>query len=102
MAALVIAEHDNTNLKGGTANAVTAASKMGGDVHVLVAGSGCEAAAQAAAKLAGVSKVLHAEAAHYADGSAENLAALAVPVAKGYSHVVLSATAFGKSVAPRV
>jgi electron transfer flavoprotein alpha subunit len=102
MTALVIAEHDGRSLKGGTANAVAAAAKMGGDVHVLVAGSEAQGAAQAAAKLAGVSKVLHAAAAHYDGGSPENYAALVVPLAKGYSHIVASATAFGKGVAPRI
>ncbi|HET9471292.1 MAG TPA: electron transfer flavoprotein subunit alpha/FixB family protein, partial [Usitatibacter sp.] len=102
MTALVIAEHDGKSLKGGTANAVAAAAKMGGDVHVLVAGSDAQAAAQAAAKLAGVAKVLHAAAAHYDGGSPENYAALVVPLAKGYSHVVASATAFGKGMAPRI
>jgi electron transfer flavoprotein alpha subunit len=102
MTALVIAEHDGKDLKGGTANAVTAAAKMGGDVHVLVAGSNAVGAAQVAAKLAGVSKVLHAQAAHYDGGSPENYAALVVPMAKSYSHLVASATAFGKSVMPRI
>ena len=102
MPALVIAEHDNAALKGGTANAVTAASKMAGDVHVLVAGSGAKAAADAAAKLAGVSKVVYVDAPHYAGGSAENFAALVVSMAKDYSHVVASATAFGKAFMPRV
>ncbi|HET7767277.1 MAG TPA: electron transfer flavoprotein subunit alpha/FixB family protein [Chloroflexota bacterium] len=102
MTALVIAEHDNTMLKGGTANAVSAAAKMGGDVHVLVAGSAAEGAAQAAAKLAGVSKVLHVKAAHYDGGSPENYAALVAGMAKAYSHVVASASAFGKGFMPRV
>src|ERR1700730_12745942 len=102
MVALVIAEHDKSHLRGGTANAVTAAAKMGGEVHVLVAGSGSSAAAQAAAKLAGVAKVLHVDAAHYDGSSAENYAALVVPLAKGYSHVVASASAFGKNFMPRV
>jgi electron transfer flavoprotein alpha subunit len=102
MAALVIAEHDKAHLKGGTANAVTAAHKMAGDVHVLVAGSGAKPAAEAAAKLAGVSKVLHVEAAHYDGGGAENYAALVAGLAKGYSHVVASASAFGKGLMPRV
>ena len=102
MPALVIAEHDNAVLKGGTANAVTAASKMAGDVHVLVAGSGAKAAADAAAKLAGVSKVVYIDAPHYAGGIAENFAALVVSMAKDYSHVVASATAFGKGFMPRV
>jgi electron transfer flavoprotein alpha subunit len=102
MTALVVAEHDKQSLKGGTANAVTAAAKMGGDVHVLVAGSGARPAAEAAAKLAGVSKVLHVDAAHYDGGLAENYAALVVGIAKNYSHLVASASAFGKNVMPRV
>ena len=102
MTALVIAEHDNSQLKGGTANAVSAAAKMAGDVHVLVAGASAQAAAQAAAKLAGVAKVLHVQAAHYDGGIAENYAALAASLAKGYSHIVASASAFGKNVMPRV
>jgi electron transfer flavoprotein alpha subunit len=102
MTALVVAEHDNTDLKGGTANAVAAAAQMAGEVHVLVAGSAADAAAQAAARLAGVAKVLHVKAAHYDGGLAENYAALLAPLAKGYSHVVASASAFGKNVMPRV
>ena len=102
MAILVIAEHDNTHVRGGVANAVTAAGKMGGDVHVLVAGQGAGAAAADAATLAGVSKVLHAEGAQYAAGLPENVAALVVCLAGGYSHIVSGATAFGKSFMPRV
>ncbi len=102
MPALVIAEHDKAHLRGGTANAVTAAHEMAGDVHVLVAGSGAKAAADAAAKLAGVTKVLHADAAHYDGGGAENYAALVFGLAKQYSHVVASASAFGKGFMPRV
>ena len=102
MAAIVIAEHDNAKLKPGTANAVTAAAKMGGEVHVLVAGQGCAAAAAEAAKLAGVSKVLVADAPHYAGALPENLAALVTPLAKGYSHVVAAATTSGKGFMPRV
>ena len=102
MAALVIAEHDNSSIRGGTANAVTAAAKMGGDLHVLVAGVGARAAADAAAKLAGVGKVLYVEGAQYAAGLPENYAALVVGLAKGYSHIVASATAFGKNFMPRV
>ena len=102
MTALVLAEHDGAHLKGGTANAIAAAAKMGGDVHVLVAGANAKAAAQAASKLAGVAKVLHVAAAHYDDGSPENHAALLASLAKGHSHVVASASAFGKSVMPRV
>jgi electron transfer flavoprotein alpha subunit len=102
MTVLVIAEHDNAHVRGGTANAVTAALKMGGEVHVLVAGQGARAAADAAAKLAGVAKVLHAEGAHLAGGTPENLAALVVPLAATYSHIVAGATAFGKNFMPRV
>jgi len=102
MAALVIAEHDKAHLRGGTANAITAATKMGGEVHVLVAGSGAKAAADDAAKLAGVTRVLHVDSPIYDGGIAENYAALVVPLAKGYSHLVASATAFGKNIMPRV
>jgi electron transfer flavoprotein alpha subunit len=102
MSVLVIAEHDNTHLKSGTPNAVTAATKMGGDVHVLVAGSGSKAAAEAASKLAGVAKVLLVDAPHYAGGLPENTAALVVGLAKGYTHVVSAATAYGKNFMPRV
>ncbi|HUP97945.1 MAG TPA: FAD-binding protein [Usitatibacter sp.] len=102
MTALVIAEHDNAQMKGGTANAVTAATRMGGDVHVLVAGANADGAAQAAAKLAGVAKVLHVKAAHYDGGLPENYAALVMGMANGYSHIVASASAFGKNFMPRV
>jgi electron transfer flavoprotein alpha subunit len=102
MAILVIAEHDNQSLKAATRNAVTAASKMGGEVHVLVAGSGCAAVADAAAKLAGVSKVKLADAPHYADQLAENVAALIVAHAAGCTHIVAPATANGKNTLPRV
>ena len=104
MAILVIAEHDNAGLKAATLNTVTAASKLGSDIRVLVAGSGCEGACAAAGKLAGVAKVLCAEAAHYAEQGAENLAALVVNLAKdgAYSHVLAPATSFGKNLTPRV
>ena len=102
MPALVIAEHDNTHLKGATLHTVTAAIKAAGDVHVLVAGRNCAAVAQAAAKIAGVSKVLHADAPHLADGLAENLAEQVLAVAKNYSHLFAPATAFGKNILPRV
>jgi electron transfer flavoprotein alpha subunit len=102
MSVLVIAEHDGKQLKPGTANAVTAAAKMGGDVTVLVAGHQCAEAAKAAARMAGVKKVLHSEAAHYNGLGAENLAALIVPLAAQYSHVVAPATGFGKNLMPRV
>ena len=102
MAALVIAEHDKSHLRGGTANAITAAGKMGGEVHVLVAGSGAKAAAEHAAKHSVVTKVLHVDSPVYDGGIAENYAALIVPMAKGYTHIVASATAFGKNIMPRV
>jgi electron transfer flavoprotein alpha subunit len=102
MAVLVIAEHDGKQLKPGTANAVTAAGRMGGDVTALVAGHQCGAAAQAAAKLAGVKKVLLCEAPQYEGFLAENLAALIVPLAANFTHVVAPATGFGKNLMPRV
>ena len=104
MTALVIAEHDNASLKGATLNTVTAAKACGGDVHVLVAGENAGAAAQAAAQIAGVAKVIHADGASLKDGLAENLTAqvLAVQAAGNYSHILFPATASGKNVAPRV
>ena len=102
MASLVIAEHDNASLKGATLNTVTAAVKCGGDVHVLVAGSNCGPAAQAAAQIAGVSKVLVADAPHFADALAENVAAQVVAMAGAYSHILTAATANGKNILPRV
>ncbi|MBK8526608.1 MAG: electron transfer flavoprotein subunit alpha/FixB family protein [Rubrivivax sp.] len=102
MSALVIAEHDNASIKGATLNTVTAALACGGDVHVLVAGTSAAAAAQAAAKIVGVSKVLHADAPGFDHGLAENVAAQVVAVAKAYSHILFPATASGKNVAPRV
>jgi electron transfer flavoprotein alpha subunit len=102
MVALVIAEHDNGSLKGSTHHTVTAAAQCGGEVHVLVAGSGCSAAAEAAAQIAGVSKVLVADAAHFADGLAENVAEQILAVAGSYSHILAPATAYGKNILPRV
>ncbi len=102
MTALVIAEHDNGSLKASTLNTVTAAAQCGGDVHVLVAGHQCDAAAAAAAQIAGVSKVLVADAAAFANGLAENVAAQALAIAKNYSHVLAPATAYGKNILPRV
>ena len=102
MTALVIAEHDNASIKSATLNAITAAKQTGGDVHVLVAGSNAGAAAAAAAQIAGVAKVLHADGAQFADGLAENVAAQVLAVAGGYSHLVFPATAAGKNVSPRV
>jgi len=102
MTTLVIAEHDNASLKGSTANTVTAAIQCGADVHVLVSGFNCGAAAEAASKLAGVSKVLVADAAHFADGLAENIAAQVLAIAADYSHILAPATAYGKNISPRV
>ncbi len=102
MSILVIADHDNAALKNATLNAVGAAAKIGGDITVLVAGSGCAAAGQAAAAIAGVTKVLVSDAPHYKDGLAESLAALVVGIAAGYTHILAPATAFGKTVTPRI
>ncbi|MFZ8953627.1 MAG: electron transfer flavoprotein subunit alpha/FixB family protein [Burkholderiaceae bacterium] len=102
MTALVIAEHDNASVKGATLNTVTAALACGGDVHVLVAGENAAAAAQAAAQIAGVAKVLHADDAGFAHALAENVAAQVLAVAGSYSHVLFAATASGKNIAPRV
>jgi electron transfer flavoprotein alpha subunit len=102
MTALVLAEHDNRHLRGATLNTVTAAAKAGGDVHVLVVGSGCAAVAQQAAKVAGVAKVLVADAPHFADGLAENLAEQVLALAGSYSHVFAPASAYGKNILPRV
>lgn len=102
MTALVIAEHDNASLKGSTHHTVTAAAQCGGEVHLLVAGSNCGAAAAQAAAIAGVTKVLVADAAHFADGLAENVAEQVLAVAAGYSHILAPATAYGKNILPRV
>jgi electron transfer flavoprotein alpha subunit len=102
MTCLVLADHDNASLKPATLSAVTAAQQMGGDIHILVAGQGCGAVAQAAAKIPGVAKVLVADAAQYANALAEPLAALIVSLAGPYSHLVAPATSAGKNVMPRV
>lgn len=102
MSALVIAEHDNVSLKGSTLNTITAAIQCGGEVHVLVAGHDCQAAAQAATQISGVTKVLVADAAHFANGLAENAASQALAIANNYSHILAPATAFGKNILPRV
>jgi len=102
MAILVIAEHDNQSIKAATLNTVTAAAAIGGDIHVLVAGQGCGNACSAAAKIAGVAKVLCVDAPHYEAQLVENLAALVVAHAAAYSHILAPASAFGKNVAPRV
>ncbi|HEX2531070.1 MAG TPA: FAD-binding protein, partial [Burkholderiaceae bacterium] len=102
MTALVIAEHDNASLKASTLHTITAAVQCGGDVHVLVAGHNCAAAAEAAAQVAGVAKVLVADAPQFADGLAENVAEQALALAGGYSHILAPATAYGKNILPRV
>jgi electron transfer flavoprotein alpha subunit len=102
MTSLVIAEHDNASIKGATLNTVTAAAACGGDVHVLVAGHNAGEAAKAAAAIAGVAKVIHADAAYFEHGLAENVAAQVLAIASNYSHIVFPATASGKNIAPRV
>ena len=102
MTILVIAEHDHQSLKAATLNTVAAARKIGGDIHVLVAGANCAAAAQAAAQLQGVAKVKVADAAHYQAQTAENLSALVIANAPGYSHILAPATTFGKNLLPRI
>jgi electron transfer flavoprotein alpha subunit len=99
---LVIAEHDNTTVKAATLNTVAAAQKIGGDVHVLVAGHNAQAAAEAAAKIAGVAKVLLADAPQLEAGLAENVEATVTAIAKHYTHILAPATASGKNVTPRI
>jgi len=101
MAILVIAEHDNASLKGATLNTVTAATQIGGDVEVLVAGSNCGAAAEAAAKIAGVSKVLVADNAAYEYQLAENMGELVAELGKNYTHILAASTTTGKDFLPR-
>ena len=102
MSTLVIAEHDNTVLKGSTFNTVTAAAQCGGDIHILVAGQDAGTVAEAAANIAGVSKVLLADAPQFAAGLAENVAEQVVAVASNYTHILCPATAYGKNILPRV
>jgi len=102
MTALVISEHDNKSIKASTLNTVTAAMQCGGDVHVLIAGHNAADAAKAASQIAGVAKVLHADAEYFAHGLAENVAAQVLAIASGYSHILFPATASGKNIAPRV
>ena len=102
MTSLVIAEHNNQSLNVATLNAVAAAARIPGDVHVLVAGHGCGAVAAAAAQVPGVAKVLVADAPHYAHALAENLAPLVAGLAGGYSHLLVAATTSGKNVMPRI
>jgi electron transfer flavoprotein alpha subunit len=99
---LVVAEHDNASVRPATLNTVTAAAQLGGQVHVLVAGTGAQAVASAAAQIAGVAKVLHADGDVFAHALAENVAAQVLALAGGYSHILFAATASGKNIAPRV
>jgi electron transfer flavoprotein alpha subunit len=101
MAVLVVAEHDNKSIRKSTLNAVAAAQKIGGELHVLVAGHHAGEAAKAASQIPGVKKVLQADAPHLADFLAENVATLVVTLAKGYSHVLAPSTSNGKNVMPR-
>ena len=102
MTSLVIAELDNKTVRVATLNAITAAVQCGGDVHLLVAGTNAGAAAAAAAQIAGVTKVIHADDAGFEHGLAENMAAQVLAIASGYSHILFAATASGKNIAPRV
>jgi electron transfer flavoprotein alpha subunit len=102
MSILVIAEHDNASIKGATLNTVTAGLACGSDVHVLIAGSASQGAASAASQIAGVSKVIHADAPQFAHGLAEEVAAQVLTIAANYSHILFPATASGKNIAPRV
>jgi electron transfer flavoprotein alpha subunit len=103
MAILLLAEHDNATLKAATLNVVTAASAIGGDIHILVAGQNCRPAAEAAAKISGIAKVLVADDAAYANGLAENVAPLIVKLVRdgGYTHVLAPSTTSGKNIMPR-
>ncbi|MBH72913.1 MAG: electron transfer flavoprotein subunit alpha [Rhodospirillaceae bacterium] len=102
MASLVLVEHDNTEIKGATLSAVTAAQKVGDDVHLLLAGSGSDMAAEAAAQISGVTKVLHVDSPEYSASLAENIAPLIEKVAADYTHIWAPANTFGKNVMPRV
>ncbi|CAB3781439.1 electron transfer flavoprotein subunit alpha/FixB family protein [Pararobbsia alpina] len=102
MTILILAEHDNQSLKGATFNTIAAGQKIGGDIHLLVAGHNAQGAADAAAKIPGVAKVLLADAPQLADGLAENVEATVLAIAGNYSHILAPATAFGKNVAPRI
>lgn len=102
MPILVVAEHDNQSLKNGTYHAVSAAALCGQDIHVLVAGSACQGVAEKAAKMAGVAKVLVADAPHLEHGLPEDVAAQVLSITGEYSHILVGATSFGKAMMPRV
>ncbi|PCK00259.1 MAG: electron transfer flavoprotein subunit alpha [Zetaproteobacteria bacterium] len=101
MSILILAEHDNTNIKSATLNTIGAASKIGGDIHILVAGSNCDAVAQEAAQISGVTKVIKADSASLEHPIAENIAPILVDLASNYSHILAPATTFGKNILPR-
>jgi electron transfer flavoprotein alpha subunit len=102
MAILVLAEHDNKSIRKATLNAMAAAQKIGGDIHVLVAGQGAAEAAKAAGQIAGAKKVLHADSASLGESLAENVASLVLSIAKSYSHILAPSTSNGKNILPRV
>ncbi|HXF16605.1 MAG TPA: FAD-binding protein [Burkholderiales bacterium] len=102
MAILIIGEHDNAAIKPAVLNTVAAAQEIGGDIDILIAGYQCATAAQGAAGIPGIRKILMADAPHYAHALAENISALVVSIAKNYSHVLAPSTSFGKNVLPRV
>ncbi len=102
MSILVVAEHDNAEIKAATLNTIAAAVAIGGEIHVLIAGNGCAAAGDAAAKIDGVAKVLLADSPEYANGIAENLTPLILSMADGYEHLLANATSFGKNLMPRI
>tara|TARA_B100000676_G_scaffold303640_1_gene354478 strand:+ start:733 stop:1668 length:936 start_codon:yes stop_codon:yes gene_type:complete len=102
MSILVVAEHDNTEIKVATLNTIAAAAAIGGEIHVLVAGNGCASAGDTAAKVDGVAKVLVADSPEYENGIAENLTPLILSMADGYEHILANATSFGKNLMPRV
>ncbi len=101
MSILIVAEHDNTNIKSATLSTIGAAMQIGGDIDILVAGSNCDEAASAAAQIAGISKIIKADAPHLEHQSAEELAPIIVDLASNYSHILTPATTFGKNILPR-
>jgi electron transfer flavoprotein alpha subunit len=102
MSILVVAEHENSEIKAATLNTIAAGVAIGGDIHVLVAGQDCATAGKAASKIAGVAKVLVADSAEYANGIAENLSPLVLALADDYEHMLANSTSFGKNLMPRV
>ncbi len=101
MSTLILAEHDNNTIKSSTLNTVTAATQIGGDIHILVAGTNCDSAVQAAAQITGVAKVIKADSSSFEHGIAENIAPVLVTLAPNYSHILAPATTYGKNILPR-